>query len=79
MRGGSWFGFARYCRSAYRDGSRPSRRFHDVGFRFAQVDQQAAAQRQPAESEEAKLARRSRIRRAASGTLAKVGDLLKRS
>ncbi|MEM7257302.1 MAG: formylglycine-generating enzyme family protein [Pseudomonadota bacterium] len=39
LRGGSWIGYARRCRSAFRDGGEPSDRYHDVGFRFAQVDQ----------------------------------------
>ena len=39
LRGGSWFNYAGGCRSAYRDGYEPFRRYDYVGFRFAQVDQ----------------------------------------
>lgn len=34
-RGGGWYSTARYCRSANRDGSGPSRRDNDLGFRCA--------------------------------------------
>ena len=33
-RGGNWSTFARYCRSAYRSGDQPSRRFFSLGFRL---------------------------------------------
>ena len=49
LRGGGWFFNARYCRSASRIWNGPSRRDDFVGFRFAQVDRQPAAQRQPVE------------------------------
>ncbi len=35
LRGGSWVDFARYCRSAYRDGVAPSNRDYNSGFRVA--------------------------------------------
>ncbi len=78
LRGGSWIYNARFCRSACRDFIGPSGRFNGVGFRFAQVDQQTAAQRQLAEGqEEAEQARRSRISRAASDAMSKIGDFIK--
>ena len=43
LRGGGWGDLARDCRSAFRDGFRPSDRNGDVGFRFAQVDQPRSA------------------------------------
>jgi uncharacterized protein (TIGR02996 family) len=36
-RGGGWFGLGSRCRAAYRNGSFPSDRFHDLGFRVALV------------------------------------------
>jgi len=36
-RGGSWYGFAMYCRSAFRDGFDPILRSDDLGFRVALV------------------------------------------
>ena len=78
LRGGSWFSYARSCRSAARYGLQPSDSSDYIGFRFAQVDQQTDAQRQPAEGqEEAEQARRSRISRAASDAMSKIGDFIK--
>ena len=37
LRGGSWYGTARYCRSAYRDRYDPTNRDYDLGFRVARV------------------------------------------
>ena len=37
LRGGSWFNYARICRSAYRDGDSPDYRSDDAGFRLAFV------------------------------------------
>ena len=36
-RGGSWFDFAKFCRSAYRDDSSPGNRYNRIGFRLALV------------------------------------------
>jgi len=33
-RGGGWYDFARYCRTAYRGGRTPAYRYNDVGFRL---------------------------------------------
>ena len=33
MRGGSWFNYPRFCRSAYRDDGTPVNRYDDIGFR----------------------------------------------
>ena len=37
IRGGSWFGTARYARSAYRNGGHPGNRSLDLGFRFVRA------------------------------------------
>ncbi|MCY2995571.1 MAG: SUMF1/EgtB/PvdO family nonheme iron enzyme [Planctomycetota bacterium] len=37
LRGGSWFNFGRFCRSAYRGRIEPGYRFRSVGFRVAVV------------------------------------------
>jgi formylglycine-generating enzyme required for sulfatase activity len=39
LRGGSWDGRPRYCRSAYRGGGHPDYRIHDVGFRLCCLPQ----------------------------------------
>ena len=33
LRGGSWYSYPRYCRSAYRNGHKPGRRGNYIGFR----------------------------------------------
>jgi formylglycine-generating enzyme required for sulfatase activity len=40
VRGGSWFGNARFCRSAYRSSYSPGFRSNDLGFRLALVPEQ---------------------------------------
>ena len=35
LRGGSWFNYGRYCRSAYRYRDVPGDRYHDIGFRLS--------------------------------------------
>jgi len=39
IRGGSWYGNAQYCRSAYRDYCDPSNRYYNVGIRLSLVSQ----------------------------------------
>lgn len=39
LRGGSWFNGARYCRSAYRNGSDPGNRYDFIGFRLSRGQQ----------------------------------------
>jgi hypothetical protein len=63
MRGGSWFGDARYVRAAYRDGDDPAARGNLLGFRCARVQvvsgagaRAAARSKPPAGSADAGLA-----------------------
>jgi formylglycine-generating enzyme required for sulfatase activity len=39
LRGGSWYGYPWYCRSAYRDWDHPDYRFDNFGFRVCCLPQ----------------------------------------
>jgi len=72
LRGGSWYGTARSCRSAARSRNRPDLRSVSIGFRCARVQASQAKEAQPALEGGSRTAEQGRFRVEGRGGASKV-------